>query len=62
MTELTLSQRKYTLSIQIYFIAAFVKTGHAECVQTKPDTSLTGDYKILAENGLEMLENYTRRS
>ena len=53
------------LSIQIHFIkTVFVEIGNAECVQSKPYRVLTpvytGDYKIRAEDGLEMLKNYTR--
>ena len=39
-----------------------MKIGHAECEQTKPCRVLTGDYKIRAEDGFEMFENYTRQS
>ena len=46
------------------YIAVFVKIANAERVQSKNlpgvDTSLTGDYTIRAEDGLEMFKNYTR--
>ena len=57
MTKLTLSQRKYNCF-----------RGNRQCrmrtIKTLPgvDTSLTSDYKIRAEDGLEMFENYTRQS
>ena len=47
-------------------MGVFVKIANAESVQSKPyrviDTNLTGDYKIRAEDGLEMFKNYTRQS
>ena len=43
-----------------------MKIANAEkcTIKTLPgvDTNLTGDYKIRAEDGLEMFKNYTRRS
>ena len=41
ITELTLSQRNITLSIQTYFITVFVKICHAECIQSKSYPVLT---------------------
>ena len=69
MTALTLSQRKlYAQHTNLHY-NCFVKLGNAECVQSKPyrvltpvNSNLPGDYKIRAEDRLEMFKNYTRQS
>ena len=37
-----------------------MKVANADCVQSGVDTSLAGDHKIRAEDGLEMFINYIR--
>ena len=66
MTELTPSQRKLYAQHTYLLHSCFRENRpcRMRTIKSSPGvyTSLTGDYKIRAENGLEMFENYTRQS
>ena len=65
-TELTLSKRKKYAQHTNLLYNCFHENRQCRMrtIKTLPgvDTSLTGDNKIRAEDGLEMYENYTRQS
>ena len=66
MTELTLCQRKwYAQHTNLLYSCFRENSEYRMCtIKTLPgvDTSLTDDYKVRAEDGLELLDNYSWQS